>query len=123
MLAAYARRHSLALTGYVAWYATAMMGFRIPHLQMFGFGYSPHNTCRIIEFSPRTAKRPVFHGAAGRFSTIGVRRLSVWMGQKAINLSILFTRGGVLLELSVVHWQFSFVSGRESLLPRVSSPS
>ena len=52
-----------------------------------------------------------------------MRDLSVLDGPEDVNLNVLFTGGGVLLELSVVHWQFSFVSGRESLLPRVSSPS
>ena len=79
--------------------------------------------------SKRTAKRPVtsLRKRRGTFliliPTYRGERLSVLDGPEDVNLNVLFTGGGVLLELSVVHWQFSFVSGRESLLPRVSSPS
>ncbi len=79
--------------------------------------------------SKRTAKRPVtsLRKRRGAFliliPTYRGERLSVLDGPEDVNLNVLFTGGGVLLELSVVHWQFSFVSGRESLLPRVSSPS
>ena len=79
--------------------------------------------------SKRAAKRPVtsLRKRRGAFliliPTYRGERLSVLDGPEDVNLNVLFTRGGVLLELSVVHWQFSFVSGRESLLPRVSSPS
>ena len=79
--------------------------------------------------SKRTAKRPVTSLRKRRgallilIPTYRGERLSVLDGPEDVNLNVLFTGGGVLLELSVVHWQFSFVSGRESLLPRVSSPS
>ena len=79
--------------------------------------------------SMRTAKRPAtsLRKQRGAFliliPTYRGERLSVLDGPEDVNLNVLFTGGGVLLELSVVHWQFSFVSGRESLLPRVSSPS
>ena len=79
--------------------------------------------------SLKTAKRPVtsLRKRWGAFliliPTYRGERLSVLDGPEDVNLNVLFTGGGVLLELSVVHWQFSFVSGRESLLPRVSSPS
>ncbi len=77
----------------------------------------------------RTAKRPATSLGMRRgaflilIPTYRGERLSVLDGPEDVNLNVLFTGGGVLLELSVVHWQFSFVSGRESLLPRVSSPS
>lgn len=79
--------------------------------------------------SLKTVKRPVtsLRKRRGAFliliPTYRGERLSVLDGPEDVNLNVLFTGGGVLLELSVVHWQFSFVSGRESLLPRVSSPS
>lgn len=66
--------------------------------------------CHITKFSLRTARRPVtsLQKRRGAFliliPTYRGERLSVLDGPEDVNLNVLFTGGGVLLELSVVHW-------------------
>lgn len=79
--------------------------YRIPSANV-RTGYSR----RITKFPLRTAKRPVtsLWKRRGAFliliPTYRGERLSVLDGPEDVNLNVLFTGGGVLLELSVVHW-------------------